>query len=98
MRFVTVRQLRSKTGEVQEMLAPDEVIVTLNGKPTAVLARLDDASLEPIVRSIRSARVQSTLEAHWASATAAGTHQMTMEEIAAEIAAVRAERRAKSLP
>jgi antitoxin (DNA-binding transcriptional repressor) of toxin-antitoxin stability system len=97
MRFVTVRELRSKTREVQEMLAKDEVVLLSNGKPVAVMTRLGPADdVEPLLQAVRQARLRATVEAPQADAKASGLDKMTLDEINAEIAAARAERDAEA--
>lgn len=93
MRFVTVRDLRSKSAELWRDLAEErEMVVTNNGRPVAVLAAVGD-DVEEVLRAFRRNRALSALEAQQMESVARGTHLMTMEEIDAVIHEVRRERR-----
>ena len=50
MRFVGVRELRNKTGEVLSAVQKgDKVILTKRGKPFAALARLREEEIERLI-------------------------------------------------
>ena len=46
MRFVNVRELKSKTSEILRAAACDDIVVTNHGKPVAVLSGIDARDLE----------------------------------------------------
>jgi antitoxin (DNA-binding transcriptional repressor) of toxin-antitoxin stability system len=96
MRFVSVRELRSQSATLWKEL-PDErqMIVTSNGKPVAILAAVDERDLEQSIAAIRQAGVLEALQAIQLESVSNGTDGMTMEQIDAEIAAARLERRAR---
>lgn len=73
----------------------DDLVITSNGQPVAVLFRIASASMEStraLVRSLRALQAQSALQ-HTAAAN--GTAGLSMSEIDAEIAAARRARRRK---
>lgn len=95
MDYVTVRELREKSGEVwQRIEAGEEIIVTRNGKPFALLLHTQPSEVEAALRAHRAARMGAVLERLRAQARQSGADKMTDKEIQAEIGAVRAERRA----
>ncbi len=97
MDFVTTKELRAESGKVWAKLeAGEEIVITRNGKPFALLVHTEPAQLEGTLRDWRQARFRRALEGMWQHARETGLDKMTMEEIDAEIAAARAERRAKA--
>lgn len=50
MRFIGVRELRNKTGEILSAVQKgDKVILTKRGKPLAALARLREKEIERLI-------------------------------------------------
>ena len=94
MKFMTIRDLRSKTAELRKDLAADqEIVVTANGRPFAVMTRVEPDKLEREIMAIRRARAQAAVSRIRAGAKAAGLDRMTMDEIDAVVARTRRERR-----
>lgn len=88
MNFYTVRDLRTTPKSIWESLSTDgEVIITNNGKPTAVLFDIADGSFEETVKAVRQAKAMIAFNSMRSTAAAGG--YMTDEEIEAEIAAAR---------
>ncbi len=88
MNFYTVRDLRTTPKSIWESLSTDgEVIITNNGKPTAVLFDIADGSFEETVKAVRQAKAMIAFNSMRSKAAAGG--YMTDEEIEAEIAAAR---------
>ena len=57
MRFVSVRDLRVKSGEIWRQLKSEgDLVITSNGKPVAVLSGVDDDHLEEYLGAIRRTR------------------------------------------
>jgi hypothetical protein len=71
----------------------DDVIVTAEGQPVAVLLRTDAASLAPTLAALRSVRALRAQAALQKAAAAQGTDQLGLSDIDAEIAAARHARR-----
>ncbi|MCL2882372.1 MAG: prevent-host-death protein, partial [Coriobacteriia bacterium] len=72
-----------------------EIVLTNNGKPRAVVISTDPAELEETLLMIRSARAKAALRAIREQSVANGTSNMGLDEINAIIAESRAERRAQ---
>lgn len=97
MDFVTVRELRAESAKVWEKLeAGEEVVITRNGKPFALLVHTEPSELEEQLRALRWAHFDRLLAEQHKRAAESGLDKMTMEEINAEIAAVRRERRERN--
>ena len=90
MNFYTVRDLRTTPKSLWETLSAEgEVVITNNGKPTALLVDIADASFEETVKAIRQAKAMLAFNSMRSRAAAKGF--LTDEEIEAEIAAARQE-------
>jgi prevent-host-death family protein len=97
MDFVTARELRAESAKVWEKLeAGEEIVVTRNGKPFAVLVHTEPQELEATLRAIRAERFAATVRKMQQQAAEQGLDKMTMDEIDAEIAAARKERRERN--
>lgn len=93
MDYVTVRELREKSGEIwQRVEAGEEFVVTRNGKPFALLVHTEPGQVEAALRAHRAARFGVALARIQAHARETGAYRLTDEEIQAEIDAARRER------
>lgn len=94
MQFVTARDLRNKSAELWEQLAKEkELVVTINGKPIAVLSQVADDNLEETLRILRRTRAQQALSSIRATAVERGLDKLTMEDIDKEIKLARRSRK-----
>lgn len=94
MKFISVRDLRGKSAEVWKNLPRErEVVVTSNGRPIAILSAVNEANLEESLSAIRQARAAEAVMSLQRRSVERGTDGLTMEEINAEIRAVREKRR-----
>lgn len=95
MDSVSVRDFGTQPGKVWEKLARQhELVVTRDGKPFAVLTETSSTSLYADPDSLPGARFGQVLEAAWEASKQAGTSEMSMEAIIAEIAAARRDNQA----
>ena len=93
MDYVTVRELRAESGKVWDRIeAGEEIVVTRNGKPFALLLHTEPSEVEEALRVHRAARFGAVLDHIQAHAKAQGLDRITAKEIEAEIAASRKER------
>ncbi|HUT37175.1 MAG TPA: type II toxin-antitoxin system Phd/YefM family antitoxin [Planctomycetota bacterium] len=96
MKFITVRDLRSRTAAIRKELATErDMVVTANGRPFALLSSVHPDRVEEDLLAIRSARALRAMDRIQAWSKARGLDKMTMEEIDALIAKVRRERGAR---
>jgi antitoxin (DNA-binding transcriptional repressor) of toxin-antitoxin stability system len=90
MKFISVRDLRGKSAEVwKELPAEREVVVTSNGRPIAILSAVSESNLEESLSAIRQARAAEAVMSLQRRSVEKGTDSITMEDIDAEIRAVR---------
>ncbi len=93
MRFISVRDLRGKSAEVWKDLPTErEVVITSNGRPIAILSAVNESNLEESLSAIRQARAIEALMSLQRRSVERGTDNITMEEIDAEVKAVRKKR------
>jgi antitoxin (DNA-binding transcriptional repressor) of toxin-antitoxin stability system len=86
MKFITVRDLRTTPAQVwKELPGEQEIVITNNGKPIALLTPLSDADMEDTVAAVRRARAVAALKKIRNLAVKTGRSEMTMDEINREI-------------
>jgi antitoxin (DNA-binding transcriptional repressor) of toxin-antitoxin stability system len=94
MKFISVRDLRGKSAQVWKNLpAEREVVITSNGRPIAILSAVNESNLEESLSAIRQARAAEAVMSLQRRSVERGTDGITMEEIDAEIKAVRGKRK-----
>jgi antitoxin (DNA-binding transcriptional repressor) of toxin-antitoxin stability system len=92
MEFVTVRDFRSGTANLWDKLARDgKMVVTNNGRPTALMINILNQDFEAVLDSIKQAEFVRTVNDMRSVAAAHG--YMTDDEINVEIQTARAERK-----
>jgi prevent-host-death family protein len=97
MDFVTVRELRAESAKVwAKIQAGEEVVITRNGKPFALLVNTSPEELENTLRAIRGERLAANVRKLQVYAARQGLDKTTMKDIDAEIAAARKERRGRN--
>jgi prevent-host-death family protein len=93
MRFISVRDFRSKSAYVWKRLKQeDEMVITSNGKPVALLTSLSDENLNETIKTIRKAKAMAAIGAMQLKAAQSGVQKMTLNEINEEINEVRRDR------
>lgn len=93
MKFLSVRDLRGKSAEVWKELPEErEMIITSNGRPIAILAAINESNLEESLSAFRQARAVEAVASLQRRSAEHGTDKIKMDEIDAEIKAVRTKR------
>lgn len=93
MRFVTIRDLRSKSVQIQrDLLKEKEMVLTSNGKPIAILTATSADRIEESLAMIRQVRAMEAVELMQRRSVESGTDRMSLREINKEIAAARKKR------
>jgi antitoxin (DNA-binding transcriptional repressor) of toxin-antitoxin stability system len=94
MRFVSVRDLRSRGRQVwKELETEKELIITSNGRPIAILTGVNQENFEQILRDLRRARALRVVEEMQRVSVVAGLDKMADEEIDSEIREARRARK-----
>ena len=95
MDYVTVRELRDKSGQVwQRVEAGEELVVTRNGRPCALLLHAEPSQVEELLRAHRAARLGAAIRRLQEHARSKGLDRLSDDEIQAEIDAARRDRTA----
>ena len=93
MKFISVRDLRSKSAQIWKQLPQErEMIITSNGRPIAIIAATSDSDLEESLSAFRQARAVEAVASLQRRSVGMGNDKITMDEIDAEIKAVRKKR------
>ncbi|MCL2482262.1 MAG: hypothetical protein FWF43_02365 [Propionibacteriaceae bacterium] len=94
MGFLTLRELRGSTQQLDQLIQRDgSVIVTNNGKPTYLMLGINEADLEQTLIDLRRLRAKRAVDRMQRTAARLGNDTLTLEEIGTEIAADRSARR-----
>jgi len=94
MSFVSFRELRTSTAKINDMLTDNgKIVVTSNGKPKAVMIQVNENDFEETLAVLNQIKLTKAINNMRASAERSGVAEMTLEEINAEVALSRKERR-----
>jgi len=94
MKFVTVGDFRTESANIWATLPQEqEMIITNNGKPVALLTPLNDKTFEETLSAVRRAKAITAVKLLQQQSVRNGTDKLTLEEINAEIKKAREERR-----
>ena len=90
MDFCGVRELSNNTKAVLAKVSDGyKVIVTDNGKPTALMIQITEDNFEQILSLVQQLEMQANLTAIWEKSVKDFPEGMTKEEIETEIKAAR---------
>jgi antitoxin (DNA-binding transcriptional repressor) of toxin-antitoxin stability system len=93
MRFISVREMNTRPKEIWERIKEEELVITSNGKPIALLSAVSEETLEKTLHMIRRSRALMALEEMQKKSLASGLDKMKDAEIEAAIRAIRKTRR-----
>ena len=94
MKFVSIRDLRNDTAGLRRDLQADrEIVVTANGRPIAVMTRVDPDTVEQEILAIRRARARAALSRMRDRAGSEALDGLTMDQIDDIVAQTRRDRR-----
>ena len=89
MKFVSVRDLRNAPTEVWDALEEGDLVLTANGRPKALVVRVDDDDLDATVVALRRARAQVAVTRMRTGARGSGAAGISQSDIDAEIKSAR---------
>jgi antitoxin (DNA-binding transcriptional repressor) of toxin-antitoxin stability system len=94
MKFVTVRDFRIKPGSVWSNLENnEEVVITSNGKPIALLTGISDITFDETLIALRRAKAELAVSRMRKTSFKKGRSRLTVKEIASEIVSTRKNRK-----
>ncbi len=86
MKFVTVRDLRTAPAQIWKQLSEEqEMVITNNGKPIALLTPLSDVNLEDTLKAVRTARAINAVKQMQEISMRNGNISLSDEDIQKEI-------------
>lgn len=98
MTFVSIRDMRTRPGEVWQQLQKEgDLILTSSGRPFALMISAEGGDVEELLLALRRARAQLAVSRLRQQAAERGLNRLSGDEIDAEIHHARRERRAGSL-
>ena len=90
MKFITVRDLRTTPAKIwNELSEEQEMVITNNGRPIALLTPLNDANLEDTLKAVRKARAINAVQKMQEISIKKGNTVLTNQDIEREIKAIR---------
>ena len=90
MKFVSVRELRLKPGDVWKAAKVEkDLVITANGRPIAILTGVNEDTFEQELAVIQRARALTALDRLHRDSVQKGKHRMSEKDIQVEIDEVR---------
>lgn len=93
MRYLSSRDLRNTPGILKDQVRDEDLVLTANGRPVAVVIGVDDGDIEETLALIRQARAARAVSRMRRDAAERGADKLTDADVEREIRAARAERR-----
>jgi len=94
MKFVTIRDFRSRSAMIQKELPLEkELVLTSNGKPVAIISSVTENDMEEALGAIRRARAALAMNLIQRESAKKGRERMPLSEINAEIKEARKRRK-----
>ena len=86
MKFLSVRDLRTKSAQVwRELPGEKEMVITNNGRPVAVITAVDEGTVEKTLAAWRQVRATQAIVSIQKESLIKGTDKITMDQIDSEI-------------
>ncbi|MDC7221022.1 MAG: type II toxin-antitoxin system Phd/YefM family antitoxin [Spirochaetales bacterium] len=86
MKFITVRDLRTTPAQIWKSLPQEqELIITNNGKPIALMTPIGESDLEETIASVRKARAAAAIQNMQLLSAQNSNNKLSLDEINAEI-------------
>lgn len=86
MKFITVRDIRTSPAQIWKQLPIEqEMVITNNGKPIALLTPLSDKTLESTLKAFRKAKAINAVRIMQETSIKNGNSQLSSDEIEKEI-------------
>ena len=86
MKFITVRDLRTTPAKIWKDLPEEqEMVITNNGKPIALLTPLNDSDIEDTLSAVRKARAINAVKKMQYNSEKSGLSRISDKEIEKEI-------------
>ena len=98
MKFLSVRDLRTKSAQLwRELPVEKEMVITNNGRPVAIITAVNEESVGKSMAAWRQVRATQAVVSIQKESMVKGTDSITMDQIDAEIKEARRERQKRTL-
>jgi hypothetical protein len=92
MQFLSIREFsKSPKGALTKLSVDGKAVLTNNGKPSAIMLKIDEDSFEKTLLLLQQLELAQTIRDMQLQSMKSGNDAMTLDEINAEIAAARTE-------
>ena len=95
MKFLSTRELLNRPGHVRKLVQKEDLVLTANGKPVALMVGINEDDFEETTLAIRQARALRAVSRMRKHAATLPPEVKSPSAIEAEIRAVRAKRKTK---
>lgn len=93
MKYLSSRDLRNTPGKLKDEVRDEDLVLTANGRPVAIVVGVDDGDIEETLAVLRQARALRAVGRMRRGAAERGLDALSEADIVGEITAARAERR-----
>jgi antitoxin (DNA-binding transcriptional repressor) of toxin-antitoxin stability system len=93
MKFVSTRELRNRPGFVRELMQKEDLVLTSDGKPVAMILGIENEDLEETAQAIRQVKAQRALSRLRRSAAKSEASKLSGSDINREIQSARGKRK-----
>lgn len=93
MKFLSVRELRNRSGHVWDDARQDDLVVTSNGRPVGVLIGVPEGELEQTLLLLQRVRAAAAVSSMRRRGVTRGTARLSRTSIDMEVRAARRARR-----
>ena len=81
MKFMTSKELRNNPSKLWESGTGEETVITVNGKPKAIVIEAENGDIEEQLKSIRRAKAQSAIDKLRTYSIKRGLNKLTDDDI-----------------
>ena len=85
MKFMTSKELRNNPSKLWESGTGEETLITVNGKPKAIVIEAENGDIEEQLKYIRRAKAQSALDKLRTYSIKRGLNKLTDDDILVEV-------------
>jgi len=93
MKFLSTRELRNRPGRVRELTQEDDLVLTANGRPVAMVVGVAEEDVEETAQLLRQVRAQRALARMRRGAARRGVADMPAAEIQEQVRRARSKRK-----
>jgi len=85
VQLITIRTLRNNPSELWKILNKEEAVITVNGKPKAIVIDATDDNFEEVIKIIRRMKAETSVEKMRLLSLKKGLDKLSQKDIEEEI-------------